>query len=100
MPYIYAQDTLAKAAGCAGLLFHDLRRSAERNMVRAGIPKTVCMKISGHKTRDVFDRYDISSERDLIDIAQKLESVQSSYTMVTAEEIDSQTVTAQNERIQ
>jgi hypothetical protein len=39
-------------------------------MVRAGVPGTVCMKIGGYKTRDIFDRYDISSERDLIDAAE------------------------------
>ena len=65
-----------KAADVEGLLFHDLRRSAIRNMRRAGIPENEAMAISGHRTRSVFQRYDIISEKDIERAAAKLEALQ------------------------
>ena len=56
-----------------GLLFHDLRRSAVRNMERAGIPRKTAMAIAGHKTEAIYWRYAMSNDRDIRDAGRKLE---------------------------
>jgi integrase len=53
------------AAGCSGLLFHDLRRSAVRNLDKAGVSQSVAMAITGHKTTSVYQRYRIIDEHDI-----------------------------------
>jgi integrase len=67
-----AWQSATKAAGLPGRIPHDLRRSAIRTFVRRGISEHTSMKLSGHLTPSVFRRYDIISEADLKEAAEKL----------------------------
>jgi integrase len=64
----------AKAAGYPHRIPHDFRRTAVRNLVRAGVSEHTAMKITGHKTRSVFDRYDIVTETDMVGALDRLSS--------------------------
>ena len=66
-----AWNTACRKAGITGKIFHDLRRTAIRNMTRAGVPRVIAKRISGHKTDTVFERYDIVDENDLREAARR-----------------------------
>ena len=72
--------TACIAAGCPGRVPHDFRRTAVRHLTRAGVTETVAMKVTGHKTRSVFDRYDITSEEDPSDASRKLQALADAMT--------------------
>ena len=70
-----AWDRACGAAGVAGLVPHDLRRSAVRNLERGGLPRATAMKLVGHKTEAIYRRYAIVVESDLLAGGEKLEGL-------------------------
>jgi integrase len=74
--WVIACEAVGLPAGTktpGGRIFHDFRRSSARNLRRAGVPENVCMAVTGHKTRSIFDRYSIVDDTD---IAEALTRVQ------------------------
>jgi len=71
--FLKTWNTACREVGLEGRLFHDFRRSALRRMIRRGVPDKVAMTISGHKTRSVFDRYNIVSEQDKVEAMRRVQ---------------------------
>jgi len=69
-----AWGTASKASGLEGVIPHDLRRCAARNLSRAGVAESVAMEITGHKTRSMYRRYRIVDEKDLREATEKLQT--------------------------
>ncbi len=70
--YASAWKRACETAGLEGKLFHDLRRTVARNLIRSGVPRSTARRITGHKTESVFERYNITVEEDLREAAEKL----------------------------
>ena len=64
--------TACQAAGVPTRFLHDCRRTAARNLIRANVPERVAMLLTGHKSRAIFDRYNIINEQELLDAGDQL----------------------------
>ncbi len=87
-----------EAAGVPELLFHDLRRTAARNLRRAGVAEGIIMKIAGWRTRSTFERYAIVSQTDIQEALQKLEKQRSHSVKIAKWRKDDLQVSAMNMR--
>jgi len=71
-PHADAWKSACTKAGAPGRLVHDLRRSAARNMIKAGVSEKDAMAVTGHETRSMFDHYHITNDEDVADALAKV----------------------------
>jgi hypothetical protein len=71
--HLHPQSFFEAGGGLEGLLIHDLRRSAIKNLMQAGVQQVIAMKISGHKTASVFMRYNIVDEGQVADAMRRVQ---------------------------
>ncbi len=83
-----AWTNACKAAGVPGRIVHDFRRTAVRNLERAGVSRSVARKMTGHKTEAVYRRYAIASEGDLRDAAKKLGALMQEVVQADTSSLD------------
>jgi integrase len=80
-----AWETACKAAGCPGRIPHDFRRTAVRNLERAGVSRSAAMAMVGHKTEAIYRRYAIVDAGVLREAAAKIDNVAGITTGITSE---------------
>jgi integrase len=80
-----AWEKAVMEAGVPDLTVHDMRRSAIRNLVRAGVSEQVAMRISGHRSRSIFARYNIVSQTDVLEAMGRLEQFSEKQVKTTEE---------------
>jgi len=82
-----AWHTACKDAGYEGKLVHDLRRTGVRNLIRAGVPQSVAMKISGHRDARIFGRYNIVDTRDVAEAMRKVSQYEQEKRLARAKQV-------------
>lgn len=82
-----AWHTACKDAGFEGKLVHDLRRTGVRNLIRAAVPQSVAMKISGHRDARIFARYNIVDTRDVAEAMRKVSQYEQEKRLARARQV-------------